>query len=499
MASVKDNAAVAAQDTELPMVLTPDPDGMPHPASPPLHSLVISEKTLVDLTTDSGKTLHSTKGSADSASDAGHSTHNKMDDRNDDKEDNHSSNANTDPATMTFPDGGFGWAVVFGAFMIQFCCWGFNFSWGVYQEFYVQNNIFPGATLSQISWSGAIGSASVFLTTPFQSSMVARFGLRPVIVTGIVISGLGMVLASFAKTLWQLYLTQGFMYGIGAGMALFTSVAIPVQWFDKKRGLASGITVAGSGIGGAVLAPLNRYMISNVGYQWALRIMGIIAVTVVCSILFCIRTRIPAKQRGGSLMNIGMFKDRGFTIMYFNGMLVTFGYLTPIFLLPKFVVDLGLKPEVGASLVSIFSGINAVSRIGLGFAADWIGALNILILSTTFCGISCLVFWMNTKGFTLAVVFVVFYGMNAGGFNSLFPVVAADIIGLEALAASVGLLYSGNFFGNLLGTPVASAIIASSGGSYTGAIVFAGVMPIVAAALLLPIRFKTEKRIFVKV
>ncbi|KAG0316242.1 hypothetical protein BGZ99_006997 [Dissophora globulifera] len=328
--------------------------------------------------------------------------------------------------------------------------------------------------------------------------MVVRFGLRPVIVTGILISGLGMILASFAKTVWQLYLTQGFMYGIGAGMALFTSVAVPVQWFDKRRGLATGITVAGSGTGGAVLAPLNRYLITKLGYQWALRIMGIMAITVVCSVLFCIRPRIPAGRKGGSLINIGMFKNTGFSIMYLNGFLVTSGYLIPIFLLPKFVVDLGLDPSVGATLVSIFSGINAVSRIGLGLAADYFGALNIMILSTMFCGVSCLVFWLNTKGFTLAVIFVVFYGINAGGFNSLFPVVAAQIIGVEALAASVGLLYSGSLFGNVLGTPAASAIIASAGGSYTGAIIFAGVMPIVAAGLLLPIRFKDERRIFVK-
>ncbi|KAI1313465.1 hypothetical protein EDD11_002525 [Mortierella claussenii] len=361
-------------------------------------------------------------------------------------------------APMTFPDGGFGWFVVFGAFMIQFCCWGFNFSWGVYQQYYVESNTFPGATLSQISWSGGIGSASVFLTTPFQTLMVAKFGLRRVIMAGILVSGAGMISGSFAKTLWQLYLTQGLMFGLGAGMALFTSVAIPVQWFDKKRGLASGITVAGSGLGGATLAPLNRYLISRLGYQWALRIMGM---TVI-------------------------------------GMFVTFGYLTPIFLMPKFVTDLGMDPTVGATLVSVFAGVNAVSRIMTGFVADVFGPLNILILTTMLSGLACYMFWMSTKGLVMAVVFMVFYGLNAGGFNSLFPVVAADVIGLEVLAASVGLLYSGNFFGNLLGTPLASAIIAASGGTYIWAQAFAGIMPILGASMLLFIRFKDGKKIFIK-
>ncbi|KAF9112737.1 hypothetical protein BGX27_002872 [Mortierella sp. AM989] len=402
------------------------------------------------------------------------------------------------PETMTFPDGGFGWFVVLGAFTIQFCCWGFNFCWGVYQQFYVNNQIFPGAGLSEISWSGGISSASIFITTPFQTKMVATFGLRKVIATGIIISGSGMILASFATSLWQLYLTQGFMYGFGAGMALFTSVAIPVQWFEKKRGLASGITVAGSGIGGATLAPLNRYLISKVGYQWALRIMGISVITLVCSILACLRTRVTPSVKGRPLLDVAMFKNSGFTAMYFMGMLVTFGYLTPVFLLPKFVTDLGMDPTVGASLVSIFSGVNAVARIVLGFAGDRYGPLNVLIISTIFTGLCCWVLWMNTHGLTMAIVFVVIYGANAGGFNSLFPVVAADIIGVETLAATVGLLYSGNFFGNLLGTPLASTIVTASGGSYKWAQVYAGAAPILAAALLIVLRFKREKRILVR-
>jgi len=85
---------------------------------------------------------------------------------------------------------------------------GFNFCWGVYQEHYIQENIFAGATLSQISWVGGIGASSVFITGPFQASMVRRFGLRPVIASGALISATGMILASFAVSLWQLYLTQ---------------------------------------------------------------------------------------------------------------------------------------------------------------------------------------------------------------------------------------------------------------------------------------------------
>ncbi|KAG0250316.1 hypothetical protein BG011_008491 [Mortierella polycephala] len=412
----------------------------------------------------------------------------------------------TTPTPMTFPDGGFGWLVVFGAFMIQFCGFGFNFSWGIYQEYYIKENIFPGATLSQVSWVGGIGASSVFLTGPFQGSMVSYFGLRPVIAAGIVISACGVILASFATTLWQVYLTQGLLFGLGAGkaylvfksMSIFTSIAIPIQWFDKKRGLASGITAAGSGAGGAVLAPLNRFLISKVGYKWALRTMGFVFIAVVFSVLFCIRPRIPVNKRGGPLFDFKLFKDRGFITMYLMGVLVTFGYLTPVFLLPNYITDLGMDPTTGATLVAVFSGVNAISRIALGIAADRFGRFNVLFLCTAMSGLACYIFWLNTKGLAMAVVFVIFYGINGGGFISLFPVVAAEIMGVQRMTAAVGLLYSGNLFGNLLGAPIASAI-ATASGSYAWAIVFAGTTPILGAILLMVHRFHIEPRVFVKV
>lgn len=130
-------------------------------------------------------------------------------------------------------------------------------------------------------------------------------------------------------------------------------------------------------------------------------------------------------------------------------MLVTFGYLTPVFLLPYYVTDIGMDSRTGATLVGIFSGVNAISRVILGIAADKFGRFNILALCTILSGLSCYILWLNTHNLAMAIVFVIVYGANGGGFVSLFPVVAAEVIGVERLAAAVGLLYSGNLFGKL--------------------------------------------------
>ena len=129
--------------------------------------------------------------------------------------------------------------------------------------------------------------------------------------------------------------------------------------------------------------------------------------------------------------------------------MVTFGYLTPVYLLPTYVVKYGMDKTTGATLVGIYSGVNAASRILLGIAADRYGRFNVLFTCTFLGGLSCFVFWLNAKTLPMCVVFVVFYGINGGGFVSLFPVVAAEVVGVERLAAAVGMLYSGNLFGKI--------------------------------------------------
>ncbi|KAF8975263.1 hypothetical protein BGZ46_009294 [Entomortierella lignicola] len=88
------------------------------------------------------------------------------------------------------------------------------------------------------------------------------------------------------------------------------------------------------------------------------------------------------------------------------------------------------------------------------------------------------------------------YGVFGGGFISIFPVVAAQVVGIERLSAALGLLYFGNVFGNLFGSPIATAIVQHQHGNYIGAIMFAGLTPIIGGLIVLTIRFRINKKIF---
>src|SRR5690606_20813578 len=149
------------------------------------------------------------------------------------------------------------------------------------------------------------------------------------------------------------------------------------QYFDKKRGLANGIAVAGSGIGGLTLAPLVRFMITKIGFRWAQRIEGISMLVFMLAIFPFIKPRVNPTNKG-PIFDFGLFRLPGFIALMMSCFVVTFGYMIPIFLLPSYTTSIGLSATTGANLVSIFSGINSVARIVLGVSADRLGRMNTL-------------------------------------------------------------------------------------------------------------------------
>ncbi|KAF9957161.1 hypothetical protein BGZ65_002223 [Modicella reniformis] len=343
---------------------------------------------------------------------------------------------------LDYPEGGFGWLVVLASFVVNFWAFGPN--------------------------------------------------ITAVVALGIVIASLGFIVASFSTQLWQLYLTQGLMYGFGGGIVFFSSISVTAQYFEKLRGLANGIAVAGSGIGGLVLAPLTRLLIAQVGIQWCQRIVGFCILGFMAAIFPFIRPRVkPVK--GGPIFDWSLFKIPGFLWLLLTAFVVTFGYMVPIFLVPTYCREKLKEPATtGANLISLYSGINAVSRIGLGVAADKLGRTNTLFTCCFLAGVSCIAIWSVASNIQILTSFMVFYGLFGGG---IFPVVVAQVVGVERLSAALGILYFGNVVGNLLGAPIATAIMQAQGGEYLGAIMFAGFTPVLAATFVLFVRFRINKKV----
>lgn len=254
------------------------------------------------------------------------------------------------------------------------------------------NEIYAGqTTLLEISFAGTAANALLLAAGLFITPVVQKLGFRITMLIGTIICPLSLILASFATQLWHIYLSQGVLFGIFAAFVFSTSVTLPSQWFTRRRALATGIAVSGTGIGGVCISPMVVRLISTVGYRNALRVQGCFGFGVlgIATALAVSRYRPPPMSGSDKWYNL--FDRKLLTVRYMLLLtfcfFVSFGYIAPFFLAPEFVLSIGLDASVGATSISILSASNAVCRICLGYLADKFGKFNIMFVCTFLAGI----------------------------------------------------------------------------------------------------------------
>ncbi|KAG1049537.1 hypothetical protein G6F46_001798 [Rhizopus delemar] len=363
------------------------------------------------------------------------------------------------------PNGGTSaWLVIFGCFCGMFAIYGVNYSWGLFLRHYNQSIYINQMT--QLSWIGSICIALFFIIGPINEWVVYHLGYTKMLCIASILCPLSLMLASISHQIWHLYLTQGVMFGLGASFVWFPCISAPQEWFSSRRGLAIGITMCGSGIGGLVMSNINQAVILALDYRWALRISGFISFFfLILATVFVKSPRRRSEQEKQTINDMLL------------GFITTFGYLVPSFLLPSFAKSLNLSPWIGTNLSAIMSAINAVSKLANGFVSDRVGRVNGLFICTFLAGIFSLSIWTTAHSEASIWVFAVLYGFFGAGYLTLFPASLPQIAGYENITAANGLLYFTNTFGYLFGTPIASAIInRTSPPNYAYAAVWGGLL-----------------------
>ncbi|XP_060587816.1 monocarboxylate transporter 13-like [Ruditapes philippinarum] len=160
-------------------------------------------------------------------------------------------------------DGGYGWVVVMSAFFIGFITDGLVFSVGILLvELLEQFQQGRAATVAIAS----IMTGVMHLVGPIVGALIDLYGCRVLVVTGAVISCVGFVISSFATGILFLCLSYGLLAGLGFGLMYIPAGVCVIRHFNKRRTLANGIAVCGSGVGTFVFNILTRKLIDE--YSW---------------------------------------------------------------------------------------------------------------------------------------------------------------------------------------------------------------------------------------
>ena len=129
------------------------------------------------------------------------------------------------------------------------------------------------------SFMNAFASLGQFIS----GSLTNKLGCRTVCIIGCIISAVGIGLSSYSPNAPTLILLFGFIGGLGIGAMNLSSLVIISKYFDRKRGLATGIVGSGTGVGMLAFTPLTGVLIEAYGWNGTLLALGFISVG---SILF---------------------------------------------------------------------------------------------------------------------------------------------------------------------------------------------------------------------
>ncbi|KYN28918.1 Monocarboxylate transporter 12 [Trachymyrmex cornetzi] len=344
---------------------------------------------------------------------------------------------------MIPPDGGWGWVVLSSALIVNFLIPGTVKSFGVlFVEFL---HVFK-ASSTAASWMPALCYFLYSSLGPLSSILSTKYSYRTVTLIGGTFAASGMMLSYFANSVTYLYISYGLMVGIGAGLSFPPTVYIVTQYFEKLRGMATGLCISGSAIGTIVLPPLLQHLLDRFGYRGAVLIMGAITLnTLVCGLLYH-----PVEQH----MKIVPLDD-GID----NGALTLDDNTNFMILLPSYAIAEGFDKNSSALLLSIVSALDLIGRIGGASLSDidFVPKYYYFVCGLGTSGIALALLPMATS-YTMLSFFCGLFGLSSGMYIGITTVILADMLGTEKLSSSYGISLFVNGVLQLVGPPICGVI-----------------------------------------
>ncbi|KAJ5142955.1 uncharacterized protein N7515_001742 [Penicillium bovifimosum] len=362
------------------------------------------------------------------------------------------------------PNGGTtAWLNVLGSFMLYFNTWGILNTFGAYQTYYESGDLFH-ASSSDISWVGSIAAFMLLFVGLFVGPIYDRGYLRLLLISGSLLVVFGHMMLSLCHQLWQVVLAQGLVVGIGTGCLFVPCVAIIPQYFTTKMGAAMGAAASGSALGGVIYPIVLYRLINQIGFPWAVRVIGFIALGTLFLPVALMRLRVkPPKVR--AIVDPTAFRDPAYLAFVFNSLIAYMGLFVILFYLSFFSEATRITDSALAFyMVPIFNAASVFGRTIPNKLADRFGPFNLLVPAALSSGLLMLCM-MAVKSKAAVIVMAILSGFMSGALIGLPPMCLAILTNDKSkLGTRVGMGYAIIALGVLISGPSSGAILRNNGG-----------------------------------
>jgi OFA family oxalate/formate antiporter-like MFS transporter len=387
------------------------------------------------------------------------------------------------------------WWIAFAGVLLQMAL-GAVYAWSVFRTPLAKQF---GWTISQVTLTFTIAIMVLGFASFFGGLWLKRVGPRVVAMTGGVLYGGGVFLASFSNHgLWWLYLTYGVIGGVGLGFGYIVPVAVLLKWFPDKRGLMTGIAVGGFGAGALVTAPIATRLIQSVGVLQTFACLGVgYLIVSVASGYFMQNPPEGWKPEGWipTQKELAQKSAKDFTLpealktwqWWALWLLLFLNTSAGISVIsqeaPMFQEFAKVTAITAAGMVGVVSIGNALGRVLWAWVSDTLGRR--LTFAVMFL-LQILLFWFLPSLHSIAIVTVVAFIIlmcYGGGFGTM-PAFAADYFGSKNVGPIYGLMLTAWGFASAFG-PLLIAHMRQASGTYVGGLHVISV--VMTASVLLPL------------
>jgi OFA family oxalate/formate antiporter-like MFS transporter len=350
---------------------------------------------------------------------------------------------------------------------------------------------------------GSLASTSMLTAGVFAGACVNTLGQRSVALLGAGLLTVGLLGASISTSVAELALCFGVLGGVGSNFSFSSGITLVSRFFSRRRALATGLAVSGSGLGTFAISQCLTAAILALGWRSALQALaGVTFVFLsVCALVY-----VPpdggAEGGGGggrpppaaplplrTLVRHPAWAPFAILHMLYGGILwAVYGHFVTA------TSDWGLTAEQGARALSLVGLCGAVGRVALGWLADFPGVDKVLLLAAcmSLAGLPVLLLGaMGGGGVGTGSIFFAagVFGLFSGSVVAQVPPLLAEHLGSENLPLALGSQYSVQV-PTVLALPPLLGYARAQGGSYAAPFCVLGVVLMMAPLALLPLRWR---------
>ncbi|KAE8131064.1 major facilitator superfamily domain-containing protein [Aspergillus pseudotamarii] len=372
-----------------------------------------------------------------------------------------------------YPEGGLrAWLVVVGGWFGLFSTFGLINSMGTLQA-YVENHQLKDYSIGTTGWTFGMYAFLTFFCGAQIGPIFDTKGPRLLVIVGSMLVMVMTVTLGFCQEYWHFMLSIGVAGGLAASLILTPSVSAIGHFFNKNRGIATGIATTGGSAGGIVFPLVLEKLFPIIGWAWATRVVALICLVTIILTNLLIRSRLPKKPASHMLPDLRIFRDPKFTITTIGVFFIELGLFIPMSYISSYGLAHGVSRELSYQLLAILNAGSFFGRIIPGYFADVWGRYNTLTCMVILCFVSNACLWLPGGHKTpVLIIYCLVFGFASGSNISLTPVCISQLCKVE----NYGMYYASSYtivsFGTLIGIPVAGEILARCNGEYWGLITF---------------------------